>query len=293
MREANRLGIPVIALVDTNCDPDEIDYIIPGNDDAIRAIELISARSPTRCRGRARGSARAARGRAGRRSPPAPIRVEAPVRGPVVELGAAAAPTAEAAARPRARPRARTPGPRRPTPTQPSESGAGARRRTAKLSSEISAQRSRSSASARRGHDGLQEALEEAGGDMDKAAQLPAQEGPREGGQEGRPSRERGRVDSYIHPGGKVGVLVEVNCETDFVARKDEFKSFVHDIALHIAALKPFVASPTFRRSKSPPRRRSTRPRPQDKPEHAARAGDRGQAEEAPGLRSACWSRST
>ncbi|HBR17958.1 MAG: elongation factor Ts [Deltaproteobacteria bacterium RIFCSPLOWO2_12_FULL_43_16] len=48
-----------------------------------------------------------------------------------------------------------------------------------------------------------------------------------------------GTVGSYIHAGGKVGVLVEVNCETDFVAKTDEFQSFVKDIAMHIAALSP------------------------------------------------------
>src|SRR3989337_2114329 len=48
-----------------------------------------------------------------------------------------------------------------------------------------------------------------------------------------------GIVGSYIHAGGKVGVLVEVNCETDFVAKTDEFQSFVKDIAMHIAALSP------------------------------------------------------
>jgi small subunit ribosomal protein S2 len=44
VREANRLGIPVVAIVDTNCDPDEVDYVIPGNDDAIRGLKLITAR---------------------------------------------------------------------------------------------------------------------------------------------------------------------------------------------------------------------------------------------------------
>ncbi|MDR0929640.1 MAG: translation elongation factor Ts, partial [Oscillospiraceae bacterium] len=48
-----------------------------------------------------------------------------------------------------------------------------------------------------------------------------------------------GLVDSYIHMGGKIGVLLEVNCETDFVAKTDAFKSLVHDIAMHIAAAKP------------------------------------------------------
>lgn len=53
-----------------------------------------------------------------------------------------------------------------------------------------------------------------------------------------RDARE-GLVDSYIHPGGRVGVLVEVNCETDFVARNDHFAALVHDVALHIAAMAP------------------------------------------------------
>jgi elongation factor Ts len=50
-------------------------------------------------------------------------------------------------------------------------------------------------------------------------------------------------IDYYIHPGAKVGVLVEVNCETDFVARNDEFKAFVHDVAMHIAAAGPLWVS--------------------------------------------------
>ena len=54
----------------------------------------------------------------------------------------------------------------------------------------------------------------------------------------GRSAKE-GLVESYIHLGGKVGVLIEVNCETDFVARNDEFKAFVRDLCLHIAAASP------------------------------------------------------
>jgi elongation factor Ts len=46
-------------------------------------------------------------------------------------------------------------------------------------------------------------------------------------------------IDCYIHPGAKVGVMIEVNCETDFVARNEEFKAFVHDVAMHIAAAAP------------------------------------------------------
>ena len=58
----------------------------------------------------------------------------------------------------------------------------------------------------------------------------------------GREARE-GIVDSYIHTGGRVGVMVEVNCETDFVAMSDDFTTFVHDLALHIAAMNPLFVS--------------------------------------------------
>ena len=54
---------------------------------------------------------------------------------------------------------------------------------------------------------------------------------------------DEGIVDSYVHMGGKIGVLVEVNCETDFVAKTDDFKTLVHDIAMHIAAAKPTCVS--------------------------------------------------
>ena len=86
-------------------------------------------------------------------------------------------------------------------------------------------------------------ALEEAGGDLDEATKALRTKGLADAAKRSGRAANEGIIDSYIHAGGKVGVLVEVNCETDFVARTDEFTSFVHDIALHIAALKPrFVA---------------------------------------------------
>jgi len=82
-------------------------------------------------------------------------------------------------------------------------------------------------------------ALEETSGDLDKAKAIIARRGlERADKMAGREAAE-GLVDSYIHPGGRVGVLVEVNCATDFVARNDEFKSLVHEIALQIAAASP------------------------------------------------------
>jgi elongation factor Ts len=87
-------------------------------------------------------------------------------------------------------------------------------------------------------------ALVEAGGSEDKAIDILRTRGLASAKKrEGRIAAE-GIVGSYIHMGGKVGVLVEVNCETDFVARSDEFQQLVKDIAMHIAAAEPrFVSS--------------------------------------------------
>ena len=79
-------------------------------------------------------------------------------------------------------------------------------------------------------------ALAEAGGDMDKAvALLRVKMGSKIGKLAGRETAE-GTVQSYIHANGKVGVLVEVDCNTDFVARNDDFVAFARDVALHVAA---------------------------------------------------------
>lgn len=87
-------------------------------------------------------------------------------------------------------------------------------------------------------------ALVEAGGDIEQATDLLRVKGAADAAKRsGREARE-GIVDSYIHTGGRVGVLLEVNCETDFVALSDDFTTFVHDLALHIAAMNPqFVSS--------------------------------------------------
>lgn len=82
-------------------------------------------------------------------------------------------------------------------------------------------------------------ALEASGGDIEKAVEYLREKGIATAAKKSGRIAAEGIVDSYIHLGGKVGVLVEVNCETDFVARGDKFKDLVHDIALHIAAAKP------------------------------------------------------
>ncbi len=82
-------------------------------------------------------------------------------------------------------------------------------------------------------------ALTEAQGDMDEALKLLRKKGMASADKKAARATNEGIVDCYIHPGSKVGVMVEVNCETDFVARNEEFLAFVHDVAMHIAAASP------------------------------------------------------
>ncbi len=86
-------------------------------------------------------------------------------------------------------------------------------------------------------------ALTEAQGDMDEALKILRKKGMASADKKSSRAANEGIVDYYIHPGAKVGVLVEVNCETDFVARNDDFKGFVHDVAVHIAAASPIWIS--------------------------------------------------
>ena len=82
-------------------------------------------------------------------------------------------------------------------------------------------------------------ALVEKDGDMDKAIEYLREKGLAAAAKKAGRVAAEGMVDSYIHMGGKIGVLVEVNCETDFVAKTDTFKALCHDIALQIAASNP------------------------------------------------------
>ncbi len=82
-------------------------------------------------------------------------------------------------------------------------------------------------------------ALNETEGDMEKAIDLLRKQGMAKAAKKAGRTTAEGLVHSYIHPGGRVGVLIEVNCETDFVARNDQFQSLVHDLAMHVAAAQP------------------------------------------------------
>ncbi len=85
--------------------------------------------------------------------------------------------------------------------------------------------------------------LVECDGDMGKAKEMLREKGLAAAAKKAGRVASEGVVDSYIHLGGKIGVLVEVNCETDFVARNDDFKAFVRDICLQVAAANPLYLS--------------------------------------------------
>jgi len=82
-------------------------------------------------------------------------------------------------------------------------------------------------------------ALAETGGDMEKAVDYLRERGLAQAAKKATREALEGIVDAYVHLGGRIGVLIEVNCETDFVARNEEFRSLVHDLAMQVAAQRP------------------------------------------------------
>jgi elongation factor Ts len=86
-------------------------------------------------------------------------------------------------------------------------------------------------------------ALEETGGDLDKAAALLKERGQAAAAKRADRDANDGLIASYIHPGSRIGVLIEVNCETDFVARTDEFQKLVRSLAVQVAGLRPIYAT--------------------------------------------------
>jgi len=82
-------------------------------------------------------------------------------------------------------------------------------------------------------------ALEATGGDFEKAVDYLREKGLAQAAKRMDRTAQEGLIHAYVHGGGRIGVLVEVNCETDFVARTEEFRTFVNDIAMQIAAMSP------------------------------------------------------
>jgi elongation factor Ts len=86
-------------------------------------------------------------------------------------------------------------------------------------------------------------ALTEANGNVEEAITILRKKGAASAAKKAERATKEGLIESYIHVGGKVGVLIEVNCETDFVARNDDFRAFVRDLCLQIAAASPLYVS--------------------------------------------------
>ena len=85
----------------------------------------------------------------------------------------------------------------------------------------------------------VKNALEESGGDLDGARRVLRERGQALAAKKSSREAAEGLIDAYVHFNGRVGVLVEVNCETDFVARTPEFREFAHNVALHVASAQP------------------------------------------------------
>lgn len=83
------------------------------------------------------------------------------------------------------------------------------------------------------------EALEEAGGDLEKARALLYEKKKKLAAKKGEREAPEGVIESYVHPNRKVGVLLEVNCESDFVARSEEFRKIAHELCLQVASMNP------------------------------------------------------
>ncbi len=86
-------------------------------------------------------------------------------------------------------------------------------------------------------------ALDKVGGDMDKAVDLLRQKGLAVAAKRAGRATSEGVIETYIHAGGKLGVMVELGCETDFVAKNEDFVAFARDIAMHVAAANPVALS--------------------------------------------------
>ncbi|MBM4445003.1 MAG: translation elongation factor Ts [Chloroflexi bacterium] len=88
------------------------------------------------------------------------------------------------------------------------------------------------------------QALLDAGGDLDKASDILKERGLAKAEKKMDRIASQGLVEAYVHAGGRIGAMIELNCESDFVARTDEFKALAHDLALQVAATNPQYISP-------------------------------------------------
>ena len=292
VHEAARLRIPIIGLVDTNCDPTPVDFVIPGNDDAIRSCELVigtiggaveEGSSAWRVQEEKRIAEEMARRKKDeeerkKREEEEKVRLEAEAAAKAAaeaeaQAKATAAGSGEgrgrrpsaAAGRPDASTRAAVkPPPRRP-PNRASRSGSRAKPQPRPSRAGPARPRAAGRRGATEGGDEMSDvtaadvkalrdrtgaammdckaALAEADGDTERAIELLRVKGQASAAKrEGRGTNE-GVVSSYIHANDRVGAMVEVQCETDFVARNEDFKAFAYQVALHVAATAPRYVS--------------------------------------------------
>ena len=296
--EATRLSIPILGLVDSNVDPLGVAYPIPGNDDSMRSCEMVvgtigsavenaatdlprgrgqaprrgGGQAPGRGGGEAQargGGARTQGGRGGRRRRPRRRRrPQAAAAGPLA--GAAAA----AAGSPRSRP-----GSSRRSRQPPQAARARRGLLMAVGAQDVKALRDRTGAAMM----DCKSALEEAGGDLDKAVELLRVKGQASAEKRSGRATSEGTVASYIHAGGSPGVLVEVQCETDFVARNDDFQEFAREVAIHIAAAAPlYVSADEIPEDEREAERRvfEEKAKQEGKPDERGREDRRGPADE-------------
>jgi hypothetical protein len=240
--EARKLKIPVIGIVDTNCDPDEVDFVIPGNDDALRAIRLFASRIADAVLA-GRGVRERRRPRPGGRRPAGGRRPPAPAGPPAAPRAGTVGTASPAHRRPVTLSRRPvitgrrffcTPRPRR------APIGEDIMDITAE---QVKALRDKTGA----GMMECKSALQEANGDVEEAVTVLRKRGLAQAAKRSGRATRQGMVGSYIHMGGKVGVLVEVNCESDFVARTEAFQALVKELAMQIAAAEPKLRAPASR----------------------------------------------
>jgi len=203
IREAKKIGIPVVAMIDTNCDPDLVDYPIPANDDAVRAIKLITSKIADAI----------LEGREGRQGIVSSEGQQASMEEIAEELEAIDE-----------------------TEKYLDLIDEEKEENNMEISASLVKQlRDETGA----GFMECKKALEETGGDLEKAKLVLKEKGLARAEKKIGRAASQGLIHAYIHGEGKLGVLVEVNCETDFVARTDDFKELVHEIALQIAGMAP------------------------------------------------------
>ena len=262
VREARRMGVPVVAIVDTNCDPDIVDVVIPGNDDALRAIRLFTSKiadavisgrqlyERTQIADQKTTEGADLTEKVDYVDTSAYEKYEKPEGDfaevePAEVLAAAAAEDAAAPGEgrienqgltfqrpvhlhvPSKKPEFNWEGQNDDMTTQ-----SGGPNIPAQLVKEL---RERTGA----GFAACREALLETKGDIEQAINVLRKKGQAAAQKKAQRATSEGMVGYYIHAGGKIGVLVEVNCESDFVARTEDFQKLCHDVAMHIAALDP------------------------------------------------------